>query len=97
MRRPQFNLKTMLWVMACAACFFAGARWNDHQWGRERTRHKEEIEEWAVRARRAEYYHAQAMRERYERPLQLLFPGNATTEQLDEAVQSLLRKHGRAD
>lgn len=26
MRRPQFSLKTMLWLMACAACFCAGIR-----------------------------------------------------------------------
>ena len=24
MRRPQFSLKTFLWLMVCVACFFAG-------------------------------------------------------------------------
>ncbi|HWB11674.1 MAG TPA: hypothetical protein VG826_20755 [Pirellulales bacterium] len=28
MRRPQFSLKTMLWLMAVAGAFFAGIEWD---------------------------------------------------------------------
>jgi hypothetical protein len=28
MRRPQFTLKTLLWLMVCSACFFAGTAWH---------------------------------------------------------------------
>jgi hypothetical protein len=31
MRRPQFSLKTLLWLMAVVAAFFAGSAW---QWQR---------------------------------------------------------------
>ena len=30
MRRPQFSLKTLLWLMAVVAAFFAGIRFERH-------------------------------------------------------------------
>ena len=42
MRRPQFTLKSLLWLMAVVAAFFGGAEWarhryqpviEDHTWG----------------------------------------------------------------
>jgi hypothetical protein len=30
-RRPQFTLKTLLWLMAVVAAFFAGAAWQHRQ------------------------------------------------------------------
>ncbi len=36
MRRPQFSLRTMLWLMLVAAAFFAGAAWRDRRWAKER-------------------------------------------------------------
>jgi hypothetical protein len=32
MRRPQFTLKTLLWLMAVVAAFFAGGRWAERRW-----------------------------------------------------------------
>lgn len=37
MSRPQFSLKTLLWLMLCAACFFGGVHFEQ-----ERRRHDEE-------------------------------------------------------
>ena len=37
MRRPQVTLKTLLWLMACTACFFAGIRF-DREWQSRRRR-----------------------------------------------------------
>lgn len=62
MPRPQFTLKTLLWLMLCVGCFFAGARWNDHQWSRERTRLNEEVEGWARQARSFQWINARAER-----------------------------------
>ena len=36
MRRIQFSLKTMLWLMLVVAAFFTGAAWRDRRWARER-------------------------------------------------------------
>jgi hypothetical protein len=36
MRRPQFSLKTLLWLMVVVAAFFAGAAWSERRWARER-------------------------------------------------------------
>jgi hypothetical protein len=36
MPRPQFSLKTLLWLMVCVGCFFAGKEWqrqyDEHWW-----------------------------------------------------------------
>jgi hypothetical protein len=36
MPRPQFTLKTLLWLMAVVAAFFAGAAWSERPWAKER-------------------------------------------------------------
>jgi hypothetical protein len=53
MRRPQFTLKTLLWLMLCVACFFGGI-----QFERERRRREDEkpilgitVEEWLKQPR----------------------------------------------
>lgn len=62
MPRPQFSLKTLLWMIVCVACFFAGARWNDRRWNRERTRLKEEIKVRTIQARSRQWISARAER-----------------------------------
>jgi hypothetical protein len=96
MRRPQFTLKTLLWLPICVACFFGGAKWADLRWVRERTRLKEEIEEWTVRARSADYYNQRLIQQQRENEHPLLFPPNATPEQMNEGLRQLRRKHRRA-
>ena len=44
MRRPQFSLKTLLWLMAVVAAFFAGAAWNNRRWQDERQRYETSID-----------------------------------------------------
>jgi hypothetical protein len=36
MPRPQFSLKTLLWLMAVVAAFLAGAAWSERRWAKER-------------------------------------------------------------
>ena len=31
MPRPQFSLKSLLWLMACVGCFFGGSAWQRHK------------------------------------------------------------------
>jgi hypothetical protein len=35
--RPQFTLRTLLWLMALAAAFFAGATWNERKFKQQRS------------------------------------------------------------
>jgi hypothetical protein len=51
MRRPQFTLKTWLWLMVVVACFFAGAEWGRRQLAHELDVKDEQLDEyrWAVR------------------------------------------------
>ena len=37
MPRPQFSLKTSLWLMALVATFIGGAAWNDRQYKTQRS------------------------------------------------------------
>lgn len=43
MRRPQFRLKTLLWLMVCVACFFAGSQWMKRRLDVEMMVLKEEV------------------------------------------------------
>jgi hypothetical protein len=44
MRRPQFSLKSLLWLMAVVAAFFAGA-----EWGIKRSLHYANVERALLR------------------------------------------------
>ena len=73
MPRLQFSLKSLLWLMVCVACFFAGARSNDHRWRRERIRFQEDVESLTVSSQSANY--------RYQRLMQHLADQQREKEQ----------------
>ena len=56
MPRPQFTLKTLLWLMAVAAAFFAGSSWAERRLADERKELEESADQCFQMVRRAGRY-----------------------------------------
>ena len=46
MPRPQFSLKTLLWLMAVVGAFFAGGEWARRRWAAERSKLLSDVKLW---------------------------------------------------